>query len=61
MYWVSNEIFGTKSSAAPSLAFSHALTQLTFYIQKGESIPEDDMDDVRVIQLNGIQLPVGSI
>lgn len=56
---VSNEIFGTKSSAAPSLAFSHALTQLTFYIQKGESIPEDDMDDVRVIQLNGIQLPVG--
>lgn len=56
---VSNEIFGTKSSAAPSLAFSHALTQLTFYIQKGESIPEGDMDDVRVIQLNGIQLPVG--
>ena len=56
---VSNEIFGTKSSAAPSLAFSHALTQLTFYIQKGESIPEDDMDDVRMIQLNGIQLPVG--
>ena len=31
---VSNEIFGTKSSAAPSLAFSHALTQHYFWYRK---------------------------
>lgn len=56
---VSDAVSGTKSAAASALTFGHALTQLTFQVVKGESIAEDDPDEVLAIRLNDIRLPVG--